>query len=78
MDRGTWQATIHGVAKSQTQVKQLGTHARMQHSFSLHFQSALLKRTAPCKSEAARCPWTPNPTQLCERASLEGSGAPPC
>ena len=26
MDRGTWRATVHGVAKSQTQLKQLGMH----------------------------------------------------
>ena len=28
MDRGAWQATIHRVAKRQTQVKQLSTHAQ--------------------------------------------------
>ena len=27
MDRGTWQATVHGVAKSQTRLRQLSTHA---------------------------------------------------
>ena len=26
-DRGAWQATVRGVAKSQTQLKQLSTHA---------------------------------------------------
>ena len=26
-DRGAWQATVNRVAKSQTQLKQLGTHA---------------------------------------------------
>ena len=26
MDRGTWQATVHGVTKSQTQMKQLNMH----------------------------------------------------
>ena len=26
MDRGTWWATVHGVAKSQTRLKQLSTH----------------------------------------------------
>ena len=26
MDRGAWQATVHGVTKSQTQLKQLNTH----------------------------------------------------
>ena len=27
MDRGTWQATVHRVAKSQTRLKQLSMHA---------------------------------------------------
>ena len=27
MDRRVWQATVHGVSKSQTQVRQLGKHA---------------------------------------------------
>ena len=26
MDRGAWKATVHGVAKSRTQLKQLNTH----------------------------------------------------
>ena len=26
MDRGAWWATVHGVAKSQTRLKQLSTH----------------------------------------------------
>ena len=26
MDRGAWQATVHRIAKSQTQLKQLGMH----------------------------------------------------
>ena len=26
MDRGAWQATVHGVTQSQTRLKQLGTH----------------------------------------------------
>ena len=32
MDRGAWQAMFHGVAKSQTQLKWLSTHARMADS----------------------------------------------
>ena len=28
MDRGAWWATVHGVTKSRTQLKQLSTHAR--------------------------------------------------
>ena len=27
MDRGAWQATVYGVAKSQTRLKRLSTHA---------------------------------------------------
>ena len=30
MDRGAWWATVHGVAQSQTQLKQLSTHACTQ------------------------------------------------
>ena len=29
MDRGVWQAIVHGVAKSWTQLKQLSTHRRI-------------------------------------------------
>ena len=29
MDRGTWQATVQGVAKSWTQLKQLSMHAHI-------------------------------------------------
>ena len=32
MDGGFWRATGHGVAKSQTQPKQLSTHTRARHS----------------------------------------------
>ena len=28
MDRGAWQATVHGVARSQTRLKRLSMHAR--------------------------------------------------
>ena len=28
MDRGAWRATVHGVAKSQTQLKQISTYVR--------------------------------------------------
>ena len=34
MDRGTWRATAHWVAKSQTQLKQLSTHAHTGDSSS--------------------------------------------
>ena len=35
MDRGAWQATVHGVAKSQTRLKRLSTHAPLRlHIFT--------------------------------------------
>ena len=34
MDRGAWWATVHKVAKSQTHLKQLSTHA--SHTISSH------------------------------------------
>ena len=30
MDRGAWGATVHGVAKSQTRLQRLSTHARIR------------------------------------------------
>ena len=30
MDRGAWQAIVHGAAKSQTQLKRLSTHTCLQ------------------------------------------------
>ena len=37
MARGSWQATVHGVAKSQTQLKQLSMHARLLSQLILIF-----------------------------------------
>ena len=34
MDRRAWQATIHRIARSQTQLKQLSTHARIRNLYS--------------------------------------------
>ena len=31
MDKGAWQVTVYGVAKSQTRLKQLNTHMFMHH-----------------------------------------------
>ena len=31
MDRGAWEATVHGVKKSQTRLKQLSTHTCMNN-----------------------------------------------
>ena len=35
MDRGAWQATVHGVAQSRTRLKQLNTHACTYALFSV-------------------------------------------
>ena len=35
MDRGIWQATVHGVPESQTQLKRLRLHAGTCHGYSL-------------------------------------------
>ena len=37
MDRGAWWATDHGVAKSQTRVKQLSTHTAQKQSCTVSF-----------------------------------------
>ena len=34
MDRGAWVATVHGVAKSWTQLKRLSTHAKCLMTYS--------------------------------------------
>ena len=34
IDRGDWQATVHRIARSQTQLKQLSTHARIRSLYS--------------------------------------------
>ena len=43
MDRGPWWATVHGVAKSRTQLKQLSTHARIQCCVSIRKKTDVLK-----------------------------------
>ena len=35
MDRGAWQATVHRVAQSQTQLMRLSTHAARMHIFTM-------------------------------------------
>ena len=39
MDRGAWWATVHSVAKSQSQLKQLSTHGEIYHLRSDLFKS---------------------------------------
>ena len=47
-DRGAWWATVHGVTKSWTQVKQLSKQAYM-YVYLIHF-AVHLKQTQHCKS----------------------------
>ena len=37
MDRGAWQATVHGVAKSQTRLKRLNTTQHSSKSMKMYF-----------------------------------------
>ena len=41
MDRGAWWATVHGVEKSQTQLKQLSMHIQMFILYSFNFSACL-------------------------------------
>ena len=43
MDRGAWQATVHGVAKSQTWLKQLSAHIHVYSFKLLTFDFSFLK-----------------------------------
>ena len=63
MDRGTWQAAVHGVAKSQTQLKRLSTHARSQ------------KRVRKFPPPSSSCQGGSKEEDDCEGS--EG-GVPPC
>ena len=42
MDRGAWQGTVHRVAKSWTQMKQLSVHALLLHRMNLIFAYSLM------------------------------------
>ena len=37
MDRGTWRAIVHGVSKSQTQLKRLSMHVSILYNIHLYF-----------------------------------------
>ena len=55
MDRGAWCATVHGIAKSQTQLKQLSSGSQ------LSVQSVLSDSLQPCEPQHSRLP-CPSPT----------------
>ena len=42
MDRGAWQAKVHRVAQSQTQLMRLSTHAARMHIFTMMNETHLL------------------------------------
>ena len=75
MDRGDWQATVHGVTKSWTRLKQLSTHAheivknlpatRETQVQTLGWKDPLEKEMAThSKILAWRIPWTEEPGGL--------------
>ena len=47
MDRGAWQATVHSVAKSRTQLKQLSMHACMFYIY-IYYTERRVKVTQSC------------------------------
>ena len=59
MDRGAWWATVHGVAKSQTQLKRLSMHAHIE------FTVIVLHDRLPHQTELCRAGiisyYTPSP-----------------
>ena len=61
MDRGAWQATVHRVAKSQTQLKRLTMHAQPKDSFlfisepTLRSNLALYAQEVPNRCWLAGC-----------------------
>ena len=56
MDRGTWWATVHGVAKSQTQQKQLRAHTcRLKSMRAFSEGRKHDPRSGKCKRHPQRC-----------------------
>ena len=54
MDRGSWQATVHRIAKSQTWVKQLSMHTHCTHDmFKLHINIFWLPSNSPKQNSIA-------------------------
>ena len=47
MDRGAWQATVHGVAKSWTQLKRLSMHAQKEHITNTFKPKVLFWKVTP-------------------------------
>ena len=49
MDRGAWQATVHGVTKSQTWLKVNWAHMRAWDCLRIHTSGCVTKREFPCE-----------------------------
>ena len=45
MDRGAWQATVHGVTKSQIQLKWLSTHTELHRAGVRGHEGGMVSRT---------------------------------
>ena len=56
MDRGAWQATGHGVSKSQTQVRQLNVHVVYKHTMDCSVQCSSVQSLSRVRLFAT--PWT--------------------
>ena len=55
MDRGAWQATVHGVTKSQTWLKQLSTHIRAQILYNVLPVLCLVTQSCPTLCDPLVC-----------------------
>ena len=78
VDRGAWQATVHGVAKSQTRLQRLGTHtytitgerrgrSRQGRGSTLRRgEGRVLVRPRAAVWTAPRCPCNPRASVLCD------------
>ena len=66
MDRGAWWATVHGVAKSLTQLKRLSTHSYAICFFFFKLMLSNLEKARATHSSilAWRIPWTEYPGAL--------------
>ena len=55
MDRGAWQTTVHGVAKSWTQLKRLNMHACLSEMVQIKFSGEHLTSKAHLKRKTTVC-----------------------
>ena len=81
MDRGAWWATVHGVTKSQTRLKQLSMHALRSPGQVLSFLYQSLNYRKPFRNSLLQL-WIPTKTvsidikislQICKATAVEQS-----